>query len=168
MAVSQFVTPDQTSSTVDYTTGYFPVAQAVVVRTGTPAATITGLSGLTAVKLGAVQKSQVAGALGGAGQADSAVLAQSSDAAGLAALRRGAIQALVLDLPTAVTAGAGLTILGQLPSGSAQPRQFGMVLHKSSALTSCVSAAIDLLRVNGTLAALQQRWLPANSAKVLD
>ena len=42
------------------------------------------------------------------------------------------------------------------------------MLDKGSALTSCVSGAVDALRSDGTLASLQQQWLTeAGSAPVL-
>jgi polar amino acid transport system substrate-binding protein len=58
-------------------------------------------------------------------------------------------------------------IVGQLaPSG--QPEQFGAVLDKNSPLTSCVSAAVNALRSDGTLAKLTDQWLAtAGNAPVL-
>jgi polar amino acid transport system substrate-binding protein len=68
-----------------------------------------------------------------------------------------------VDLPTAfyITSAEleGSTIVGQLPLGSAAPEQFGAVLDKNSPLTPCVSAVISRLRVDGTLAALEDQWL---------
>ena len=53
-------------------------------------------------------------------------------------------------------------------AGGDKPEQFGIVLDKGSALTSCVSGAVDALRSDGTLAGLQQQWLTeAGSAPVL-
>jgi len=60
------------------------------------------------------------------------------------------------------------TIVGQLPSGTDKPEQFGIVLDKGSKLTSCVSGAVEALRGDGTLAKLQQQWLAeAGSAPAL-
>ena len=36
-----------------------------------------------------------------------------------------------------------------------------MVLDKGSALTACVSKAVDALRADGTLTKLQNQWLTA-------
>ena len=165
VALGELATPDD-NAPVDYSTGYFPIAQAVVVRTATSAATVTEVAGLKTLRLGAVSGSA------GLRAAQTitpgrATTAFGSRAPALTALRAGTVDAVILDLPTAVTAGSGLTVLGQLPTGSEQPQQFGMVLAKGSALTGCVSAAIDLLRVNGTLAGLQQQWLPAGAITVL-
>ena len=49
----------------------------------------------------------------------------------------------------------------------APPEQFGLVLSKGSALTTCVSAAVDALRTDGTLAALEKKWLTGAGAPKL-
>ena len=53
----------------------------------------------------------------------------------------------------------GGKIVGQLPLGSGTPEQFGAVLDKGSALTSCVSDAVTALSSAGTLKALEAEWL---------
>jgi polar amino acid transport system substrate-binding protein len=79
------------------------------------------------------------------------------------ALTNGQVDALVVDLPTAfyITSAElpDAKIVGQLPAGSGTPEQFGAVLDKGSALTACVSQAVDKLRSAGTLAALEKQWL---------
>ena len=78
------------------------------------------------------------------------------------ALKNGQVDGLVVDLPTAFYVTAVQVpdgkIVGQLPV-TGKPEQFGLVLDKGSSLTSCVSQAVDALRKNGTLAALQHKWL---------
>jgi polar amino acid transport system substrate-binding protein len=39
------------------------------------------------------------------------------------------------------------------------PEQFGLVLDKGSALTACVSQAVDGLSQDGSLAVLEKTWL---------
>ncbi|MDF3051525.1 MAG: putative transporter substrate-binding protein [Pseudonocardia sp.] len=78
------------------------------------------------------------------------------------ALSNGQVDAIVVDLPTAFyITSAELEngkIVGQLPA-TGTPEQFGAVLDKGSALTGCVSEAVERLRSAGTLAALEQQWL---------
>ena len=78
---------------------------------------------------------------------------------GLALILRG----IVTDVPTALyMRDAQLTggiIVGQLPSDGGAQEQFGFVLEKGSALTACVSAAVDALKADGTLAALLTEWI---------
>ena len=83
----------------------------------------------------------------------------TNDAA-VQALKNSQIDGLVLDLPTAFyIAGAELdngVIVGQLPADtSGTPEQFGLLLEKGSALTDCVSKAVDALRADGTLQKLE-------------
>ena len=87
------------------------------------------------------------------------------------ALSAGEIDALVADLPTAFTVANELRdgrIVGQLPTAPGDVEQFGIVLDKGSALTRCVSSAVDALRDDGTLTGLQNKWLKeAGKAPVL-
>ena len=51
-------------------------------------------------------------------------------------------------------------VAGQLPSDpSSQPDQFKVLLTKGSALTGCVSAVIDRLRVEGELETFAATWV---------
>jgi polar amino acid transport system substrate-binding protein len=78
------------------------------------------------------------------------------------ALTAGLVDAIIVDLPTAlyITAAEldGGVLVGQLPSGD-NPDQFGLVLDKGSALTGAVTDAVDALREDGTLADLETVWL---------
>ena len=78
------------------------------------------------------------------------------------ALAQGEIDALVVDLPTALSLAGemrdGITG-GQLPTPAEDVEHFGIVLDHGSALTRCVSWAVDSLRAEGELARLEQRWL---------
>jgi polar amino acid transport system substrate-binding protein len=79
------------------------------------------------------------------------------------ALENGQVDAIVVDLPTAFfITSAELTdgkIVGQLAETRIGGDQFGLVLDKDSPLTDCVSAAVDALAADGTLAELEQQWL---------
>jgi len=81
----------------------------------------------------------------------------------VAALNGGIIDGIVTDVPTAFfMRDAQLTggiIVGQLPSASGVQEQFGIVMEKGSPLTACVSAVVDVLRADGTLAALLTEWI---------
>ena len=90
----------------------------------------------------------------------------NDNAAGVSALKNGQIDGLVVDLPTAFyLSGVEVTnglIVGQLPS-SGTGDQFGLLLSKGSALTSCVSAAVDAITADGTLAAITDKWLATDA-----
>ncbi len=79
------------------------------------------------------------------------------------ALKTGQVDAIVVDLPTAFyITGAEVPVaevVGQFAESPGEPEQFGLVLDRESALTSCVSGAVDALRKDGTLAGLEKEWL---------
>jgi polar amino acid transport system substrate-binding protein len=79
------------------------------------------------------------------------------------ALVAGEVDALAVDLTTAFElrddqlADAG-TVVGQLPVTGGQG-SYVMVLQKSSPATPCVDRALGVLRDNGTLSSLYDKWL---------
>jgi polar amino acid transport system substrate-binding protein len=79
------------------------------------------------------------------------------------ALQNGPVDAIVVDLPTAVFITAAElddgVIVGHLENSGSGGDQFGLLLEKDSPLTDCVSQAVDALRDDGTLADLEQQWL---------
>ena len=77
------------------------------------------------------------------------------------ALKNGQIDAVVVDLPTALYLTAvqvpEAAVVGQFsaPGGD----QWGALLEKDSELTSCVSAAVEELESSGDLEKITQRWM---------
>jgi polar amino acid transport system substrate-binding protein len=135
-----------------------------VVTLGTsPAANAAGLAELRNAKLGAqVGTTSYQAIVDQIKPATPPAVFNSNDDAKLA-LTNGQVDAIVVDLPTAfyITSAEldGGKIVGQLPLTGGTPEQFGIVLDKGSALTPCVSGAVDRLRTGGTLAALESQWL---------
>jgi polar amino acid transport system substrate-binding protein len=147
---------------VDFSDSYYDVNQALVAVGGTPIADATTLAELQGYTLGApvgttsfdyiesnIQPTE-----------DPAVYDTLNDA--VRALENGQVDGVVVDLPTAffVTAvqiedGA---IVGQFPTVGAQ-EYFGMVFAEGNPLVECVNEALDELKADGTLAAIQQEWL---------
>ncbi len=82
------------------------------------------------------------------------------------ALQTGQIDALVIDTPTGqYMASAQIvnknkkpiaTQVGQFPSVG---EHYGLLFAKGNPLVGCVNDAINALKANGTLAAIQQKWL---------
>jgi len=166
--LNEFSITDDRKQAVDFSSPYFDVTQAVVTVKSSPAAGVTTLEGLKGLKLGA-QVGTTSYTAAKAIDPGVAVFNNNDDAK--AALSNGQIDGLVLDLPTAFAVQAELTdgvIVGQLPAGTEDTEQFGIVLDKGSPLTACVSKAVDELGANGDLARLQKEWLDsAGNAPVL-
>lgn len=168
--LNQFSITDERRNAVDFSSPYYDVTQAVVTIKSSPAAGVTTLDALRKLRLGAqvgTTSYQAAKDLGTSAQVS--VYNNNDDAK--AALTSGQIDALVLDLATAFQVQNELIeakLVGQLPSGTGKPEQFGIVLDKDSKLTKCVSGAVDALRADGILSSLQQKWLvEAGNAPVL-
>lgn len=147
---------------VDFSAPYYDVNEAVVAMKGTPAASVSTLAGLQALKLGAQIGTTNETTISDTIKPTQSPGIYNTNALAIQALKNHQIGGLVLDLPTAfyVTSAQvpGATIIGQLPAG-AHPEQFGALLAKNSPVTSCVSKAIDALKADGTLAKIQDKWL---------
>ena len=162
-AINQVSITDERKASVDFSSSYYDTAQAVVTVKGSKAEAAKSLADLKGVKIGAMvgTTSLTAAQESIAPTTDVQVFNDNDQLT--QALTAGLVDAIVLDLPTALyVANAQLdngVLVGQLPNSSAGGDQFGLVLDKGSSLTPAVTAAVDALRSAGTLDALQQQWL---------
>ncbi|MBV9821114.1 MAG: amino acid ABC transporter substrate-binding protein [Actinobacteria bacterium] len=160
--INQVSISDERRKAVDFSTGYYDVAQSVVTYAGSPIAKATSLAGLKNAKLGAqVGTTSYNTILNVIKPSKKPAVYDTNDLA-VQALKNKQIDGIVVDLPTGFyMSAAQLTngkIVGQISSGSS-PEQFGFVLGKGSKLTACLSKAVDALRADGTLTRLQEQWL---------
>ena len=160
--INQVSITDERKEAVDFSSGYYDVNQALVTTAGSKIAKATSLDELKDAKIGAAVGTTSFSIIEEVIQPTAEPAVFDNNDVAKQALANGQIDGLILDLPTAfyVTAveledGA---ILGQFPAGTGG-EQFGLVLDKGSPLTSCVSQAVDSLRADGTLEAIQQEWL---------
>jgi len=160
--INEFSISDERRQNIDFSSPYYDVRQTVIALKGNKAASATSLAALKDVQLGAQVGTTSYDAATALDSAKKPRVYNSNDDA-LAALKNGQIDGLVVDLPTAFyMTSAQLddgVIVGQLPQPGGTPEQFGLVLDKGSAFTPCLSAAVDALRADGTLAALEKQWL---------
>jgi polar amino acid transport system substrate-binding protein len=156
---------------VDFSAPYYTANQAVVATEGSAAADATSLADLQdatiGVQIGTTSLDAVNAEI--EPSTDPKVFNNSNDV--VTALKEGQVDAVVVDLPTALyltaTQVPDATIVGQFsaPGGD----QWGALLAKDSPLTSCVSQAIDSLRSSGDLGQIQTRWMSqAAKAPVLN
>lgn len=166
--LQQFSITDERKENVDFSSAYYETTQVVITTEASAAAGAESIADLKGLLIGAATgttsfdaiEQQIAPTAG-------AQAFNSNDDAKLA-LESGTIDAIVVDLPTAFyLTGVELTggiIIGQLPVADGKTGdEFGLVLAKDSPLTAAVTAAVDALRDNGTLAAIAEEWL-ANAA----
>ncbi|MFE2585043.1 ABC transporter substrate-binding protein [Streptomyces sp. NPDC059378] len=161
--INQVSISNERRKAVDFSSGYYDVRQAVIALKGSPAAKANGIADLKGLKLGAQVGTTSLDYIEDVVKPtrDAAVYGKNDQAK--SALKNGQVDAIVVDLPTAfyITAAevTDAEIVGQFENRGGAPEQFGLVLDKGSALTSCVTDAVDALRKDGTLAKIEQRWL---------
>lgn len=162
--LQQFSITTERSTAVDFSSPYYTAPQAIVSFKGSKIDGKTSIAELKNAKLGAAVGTTSLDAI----QNQIGIKPQvfNDNAAGVSALKNGQIDGLVVDLPTAFyLSGVEVTdglIVGQLPS-SGSGDQFGLLMSKGSALTSCVSAAVDAITADGTLAAITDKWLATDA-----
>jgi polar amino acid transport system substrate-binding protein len=160
--LQQYSITEERKAAVDFSSAYYETTQAVITIAGSQAAAVTDLAGLRGLLIGAASGSTSLTAAEAVIAPSQGVQVFNSNDDAKAALINGQIDALVVDLPvalylTAVELDGGM-IVGQL-GGEGAGDSFGLVLDKNSTLTAAVSAAVDRLRVNGTLAQLASTWI---------
>jgi polar amino acid transport system substrate-binding protein len=166
--LQQFSITDKRRKAVDFSSPYYTTTQAVLTYTGSPAASATGLAALKSVAFGVAVGTTSETALTGiiAPTTQPKVFNTNEDL--VQALKTKQVQAIVVDLPTALYLAAAVLdngkIVGQLADNTGGD-QYGLVLPKGSKLTAPVSAAVDALSADGTLKSLEKTWL-SDSIKV--
>ncbi len=156
---------------VDFSSGYYDVAQVVVVPKDSKYANVTTIAGLKGAKLAAQQGTTSLDAITNVIKPGTSPAEFPTNDLAVQALKNKQVDGLVVDLPTAfyVTSvqDTDAKVLGKVPVPGPS-EHFGLVLPHGSPLTACISKAVDSLKANGTLQKLQNRWLPnADSAPVL-
>ncbi len=160
--LQQFSITDERKEAVDFSSPYYNTAQAVITVAGSAAAEAKSLADLQGLLIGAATGTTSLAAIEDIIKPTAGAQAFNSNDDAKAALANGQVDAIVVDLPTALYLTAveldGGLILGQL-EGAQAGDAFGLVLDKGSPLTAAVSAAVDALRANGKLAEIEKAWL---------
>ncbi|MEU9957017.1 ABC transporter substrate-binding protein [Streptomyces sp. NPDC050982] len=161
--INQVSISDERKKAVDFSSGYYDVRQAVIALKDSKAAKATSIADLKGVKLGAQVGTTSLNYIDDVVKPTEQPAAYAKNDQAKSALKNGQVDAIVVDLPTAfyITAAevTDARIVGQFENQGGTPEQFGLVLDKGSALTSCVTDAVDALREDGTLAAVEKQWL---------
>jgi polar amino acid transport system substrate-binding protein len=158
--IQQFTITADRKKAVDFSSPYYTTTQAVVTTKGSPAASATTIDALKKITIGVATATTSLTVVQKETGVQPQVFNSNDDA--VAALKAGQVQAIVTDLPTAFYISSSEikngVITGQF-SDKTGGDQFGLVLDKGSSLTKKVTAAVDSLRKDGTLAALEKKWL---------
>jgi len=167
--LQQFSITDERKENVDMSTAYYESTQAVVTIEGSKAAGATSIAELKGLLIGAQTGTTSFDAIEAQIAPTSGAQVYNTNEDAILALTNGQVDAIVVDLPTALyVANApkeeggieGGLIVGQLPPADGKTGdELGFVLPKDSPLTDDVSAAVDALREDGTFDELAAEWL---------
>jgi polar amino acid transport system substrate-binding protein len=160
--INQVSYTSQRDQAVDFSDSYYDTSQALVAVGGTPIADATTVADLKPYALGAPIGTTSFDVIEDEVQPDEdpAVFDTLNDA--IQALKNGQVDGIVADVPTAFIIIAvsvdGGVIVGQFPTTGEQ-EYFGMVFEDGNPLRECVNQALSELRSDGTLDALEERWI---------
>jgi polar amino acid transport system substrate-binding protein len=146
---------------VDFSAPYYKANQAVVALKGSAAATAKSLAELKDTKIGVQINTTSLSAVEEEIEPSSKPEVFNGSGDVVTALKNGQVEAVVVDLPTALYLTAAqvedATVVGQF--GRASGEEWGALLAKESPLTSCISVAIEALEESGELEKITQRWM---------
>ena len=146
---------------VDFSAPYYTANQAIVVLKSSDAAKAESLDELKGLNIGVQVGTTSLEAVDDVIEPDSKPEVFNSSNDVITALKNEQIDAVVVDLPTALYLTAAqvptATVVGQFeaPGGD----RWGALLAKGSPLTACVSNAVEELESSGELEALNKRWM---------
>jgi polar amino acid transport system substrate-binding protein len=147
---------------VDFSESYYDAEQGVITVKGSPIDGATSLADLKDAVLGAPIATTSLKVITDVIQPNEEPAVYDDLAGAIQDLNSGAIDGVVLDLPgaffaTAVQVDKGV-IVGQIPTDEI-PDQLGMVFETGSPLVECVNLALQEMKADGTLDAIEQEWL---------
>jgi polar amino acid transport system substrate-binding protein len=156
------ITPER-AKVVTFSDGYYTAAQALIALKGSPVAKVTSLAGLKKYKLGAQTGTTSLTAIRNDINPSTQPLVFDDTNVAKQALLNHQVDAIVTDLPTAFYISAvqipSSEIVGQFKQQSGSPEQFGMLFEQNNPLVDCVNQALANMKSDGTLDAIEQKWL---------
>ena len=166
--INQISITEQRAKAVTFSEPYYAAAQAVITMGDSEYAGITSLDELKDAKVGAQVGTTSLEAIDQIDPEQEPAIYDDTNQA-TKALEAGQIDALIADLPSGfyITAAVldGSKLVGQFQPETGETEEFGLLFEKGNPLVSCVNAAIDDLKADGTLADIEKKWL-SETAKV--
>jgi polar amino acid transport system substrate-binding protein len=161
------ITPER-EETISFSDPYYSSNQAIVALAGSPAEGATTVADLADVKFGAQAGTTSLTFINEIIKPTNEPFVYDDNAGAKAALEAGQIDAIVVDLPTALFISAveieGTSVVGQFPgSAGGLTDDFGAVFTKDNPLVACVNTALAALKESGELAKIEQAWLSDNA-----
>jgi polar amino acid transport system substrate-binding protein len=146
---------------VDFSESYYDVNQALVAAPDSGITRATTVAELVDAKLGAPIGTTSLDVIEDVIQPSQEPSVYDDLALAIQDLKSGAIDGVVVDLPTAFFVTAVQfprgVVVGQFEQASQE--YFAMVFETGSPLVECVNLALEEMKADGTLAAIHQEWL---------
>ena len=145
-----------------FSNSYYFVNQAVVANAGSPIARVKTMAGLRPYKLGVTIGTTAYDYVNSFVKPSQKPNVYDSQTDAVSALNAKQIDGIVVDFPsTGYIVNVQLkngVIVGRLPTRGTR-EHFGLVLPKDSPNLRCVNRAVNRLWANGTIKALQKKWI---------
>lgn len=167
--MQQYSITEERDEIVDFSVPYYAAAMAVLTRKPVvDAGATTDLASLQSLIWGADANTTAVPMLAEVISPEKDPLLYGDNADVVEAMKANQIDAALFDLPTALYLSAVVlddgVVLGQFPAErSESPDEFGLLFEEGNPLKACVDIALDTLKQNGTLAALEAEWLSATT-----
>ncbi|MDJ0638986.1 MAG: ABC transporter substrate-binding protein [Paracoccaceae bacterium] len=163
--LQQYSITEERDEIVDFSEPYYAAAMAVLTRQtvidGGATAEVDALKGLI---WGADANTTAVPMLAEVIAPEKDPLLYGDNADVVEAMKANQIDAALFDLPTALYLSAVVlddgVVLGQFPADrSDSPDEFGLLMEEGNPLKACVDTALNTLKANGTLTAIEAEWL---------
>ena len=166
--LQQYSITEERKANISFSDPYYASNQAIVALEGSPAEGATTVADLKDVKFGAQAGTTSLDFINEVIKPTNEAFVYDDNAGAKAALDAAQIDAIVVDLPTALYISAveieGSKVVGQFPaSAGGTTDEFGMVFAKDNPLVGCVNAALATIKASGELAAAESKWLSDNA-----
>lgn len=161
--IQQYTITAERDEVVDFSEGYYSNEQALIALDGSSVIGATSVADLQSARLGVQIGTTSLDYIEDIIQPDTEASVYNSTADAKAAFDAGQIDAMVVDLPTAYFITAveidNSSIVGVLPRTGGVEDELGMLFEEGSGLVECVNRALQALKSNGELEAIEEEWL---------
>ena len=161
--INQISITAKRAEAVTFSDGYYSAAQALITLQDSPYATATSLSDFRDAKIGAQVGTTSLDAITTEIDPVQQPFIYDDTNNAKQALLNGQVDAIVADLPTAFYITAVEIpqgrLVGQFQPTTGETEQFGLLFEKGNPLVGCVNRALAQIKQDGTLAAIEKRWL---------
>jgi len=166
--IQQYSITAERDEVVDFSIGYYTVQQALVAYADSPVVAAETAADLEDFVLGAAIGTTSFDYIEEVIQPSTPAVPYDTNADAKSGLDAHQVDALVFDLPTAFYITAveipEATIVGVLEAPGGEAEELGLLFEDGSSLVACVNQALQALKDDGTLAALQAEWIAGPGA----